>query len=399
MTVTQDLTDPDFWTISEQARDAVFDRMRATAEPVPLPLPDTYALTRYADVLEASRNPAVFSSEPVSTSLQDPPPEHAEFFGSMIGMDDPRHARLRRIVSRGFTPKMIKQLEANVETIAADLVERLAETGPCDFVEQVATPLPLRIICDMMGIPDEAFPGVVKATDEVVIATGDLDYVDPDGRDRLTVLTSAMGHLHGLMNELAAARRAHPEDDLVTTLVNASVDGEALTARELGRFFVLLVIAGNETTRNAVSHALHLFTEHEDQRAILLKDLNEALPDAIEEIVRFASPVRWMRRTLTQDSGPYRRGDRVVLFYPAANRDPAAFDRPNDFDVLRSPNPHVGFGAPGPHFCLGAHLARREVTVMLRRLFTRLPDLHATAAPIYQASSFMNGVRHLKCAF
>src|SRR5262249_35192880 len=157
------------------------------------------------------------------------------------------------------------------------------------------------------------FPGVVQATDEIVLTTGDLDYADPEGRDRQTVLFGAMSRLHELMNELAAAHRAHPADDLVTTLINASVSGEALTDRELGRFFVLLVVAGNETTRNAISHALRLFTAHEDQREILLKDLNAQLPGAIEEILRVASPVRWMRRNLTQDYGTLRSGDRVVL--------------------------------------------------------------------------------------
>jgi cytochrome P450 len=393
------LTDPDFWARPEPEQEAVFERLRAATEPVPLPLPRTYALTRYADVLAASRTPSVFSSTPISTSLEDMPEEYADLSGSMIHMDDPQHARHRRIVSRGFTPMRIKKLETAVETITADLVDRLAETGPCDFVEQVATPLPLKVICDMMGIPGSMFPDVVASTDEIILATGDPEYVAPDGRDRMTALIDCIRHFHDLMNELAAARRAHPADDLITTLVNASVDGESLTDRELGRFFVLLVVAGNETTRNAVSHALHLFTENTHQRDLLMKDLDGLLPDAIEETVRYASPVRWMRRTLAQDHGPFHEGDRVILFYPAANRDPSVFEHPSAFDIRRSPNPHVGFGAPGPHFCLGAHLARREAKVMLRRLFTRLPDLHASAAPVYQRSTFMNGIRHLPCSF
>jgi cytochrome P450 len=414
MTVELDsvnLADLNFWARPPAERDEVFARLRAVRGPVYFPetagddgraWPAFYALTRYEEVTEASRNPGVFSSEPSSVSLDDPSPAVREFIGSLISMDDPRHARLRRIVSRAFTPRMVKRFEDDVAVMAEAIVDDLIERGPCDFVTEVAMPLPLKIICTMMGIPDAEYGSVIDAT-EAILAVGDPDYTGPDGRDRASVLVEKISYLHGLMHELAAERRAHPTDDLVTALVNADVEGESLTESELAKFFGLLVIAGNETTRNAISHALALFTAHPGQRALLMEDLEAHLPGAVEEVVRYATPVTWMRRTLTRDyelSGhTYRAGDRVVLYYNSANRDEAVFSDPYAFDITRSPNPHVGFGGPGPHFCLGAHLARREITLLLRELFTRVPGIRAEAEPVRQRTSFINGITRLPCAF
>ncbi|MFC9977685.1 cytochrome P450 [Spirillospora sp. NPDC127200] len=399
------LVDLEFWARPQAERDALFAELRKLDAPVFCPRPagpGFYALTRHDQVAEASRLPEVFSSEPTSVGLEDPPPTVVRYSGSMISLDDPRHARLRRIVSRSFTPRMIGRFADEVAALAERIVSDLAERGPCDFVAQVATPLPLRIICSMMGIPDSAYAEVIEATN-VVLAIGDPDYVGADGKDRVTALNEKFAYLHALMADLSALRRERPADDLVTALIHANVDGEALTDIELARFFSLLVVAGNETTRNALSHALVLLTEHPAQRSLLLSDLEGRLPGAVEEIVRHATPVTWMRRTLTRDhdllGDRYRAGDRVVLYYNSANRDERVFSDPGAFDITRAPNPHFGFGAPGPHFCLGAHLARREITVMLRELFTRLPDLHATAPPVRQRSSFINGVRSLPCAF
>lgn len=399
------LSSLDFWATSQAERDEVFAGLRSAKDPVYCPLQDEpgfYALTRYEQVAEASRRPEVFSSQPTAVSLIDPPEAIAEYSGSMISMDDPWHARLRRIVSRSFTPRMVERFAGDVTVLARRIVDELAERGPCDFVEHVAMPMPLRIICSMMGIPDSEYGGVIDATN-MILAIGDPDYVGPAGEDRITTLRDKFAHLHELMGELGRLRSEEPADDLVTALTHANVDGESLTTVELARFFTLLVVAGNETTRNALSHALALLTGHPDQRALLVGDVEGRLPGAVEEVVRYATPVTWMRRTLSQDyelcGYLYRAGERVVLYYNSANRDDAVFHDPHAFDITRSPNPHVGFGAPGPHFCLGAHLARREVTVLLRELYTRLPGLHATSAPVRQRTSFINGIKSLPCAF
>jgi methyl-branched lipid omega-hydroxylase len=405
-----DLSDLDFWDQPVEERDKAFETLRAIDGRVYCPREDGsgfYALTRYGQVVEASRNPRVFSSEPTAVSLVDPPPAVQPLLGSMISLDDPRHARLRRIVARGFTPRMVQKTEADVAALARGIVDAFIDHGPGDFVAEVAMPLPLEIICTMMGVPREVRPDVVAATNVLIQATGDPEYQSPDGRDRATVLVEHFTYLQGLAAELARERRVRPADDpaddIVTALVSADVDGEALSDADVGRFFALLVTAGNETTRNALSHALVLLTEHQDQRDLLLADLDERLPGAIEEVVRYATPVTWMRRTVTTEvdllGQTYHSGDRVIMYYISANRDETVFTDPYSFEITRSPNPHVGFGAPGPHFCLGAHLARREITVMLRELFTRLPGLHATAAPVRQRASFVNAITALPCAF
>jgi methyl-branched lipid omega-hydroxylase len=406
MTPSIDLSSLEFWALPAAERDALFATLRAADGPVFCPFrdgPGFYALTRYDQVAEVSRNPQVFSSEPTATSLDDPPPAIQEFTGSMIGLDDPRHARLRRIVARAFTPRMIERAVDDVTRLATEIVDALVDRGPSDFVTEVATPMPLQIICSMMGVPESVHPQVVAATNVLIQAIGDPEFVAPDGTDRGTLLFQQFGYLHALMRDLARQRREHPTDDMITALVTADVDGEALSDHDLGRFFTLLVTAGNETTRNALSHALVLFTEHPEQRDLLLADLGGRLPVAVEEVVRYATPVNWMRRTVTRDvdllGHTYRAGDRVVMYYISANRDEKVFPDPYRFDITRTPNPHLGFGAPGPHFCLGAHLARREITVMLRELFTRLPGIHATAEPLRQPTSFVNGITALPCAF
>ncbi|SFS73400.1 cytochrome P450 [Saccharopolyspora flava] len=401
-----DLSDLDFWAQPRSEWDRVFAAMRAADEPVHCPLddgPGFYALTRYDQVAEVSRNPQVFSSEPVAVGLDDPPPEVTELLGSMLSTDDPRHARLRRIVARAFTPRMVAKASDDVALLATEIVDALVERGPCDFVSQVAMPMPLEIVCRMMGVPASARPEVVTATNDLIAAVGDPDHEDPCGRPRPTVLLDSARYMHELMSELATDRRANPTDDVVTAMVQGDVDGEALSDLELVKLFVLLVVAGNETTRNALSHALTLFTEHPDQRDLVLADLDERLPAAIEEVLRYATPVNWMRRTVKHDvdllGQRYRTGDRMIMYYVSANRDETVFVDPYRFNVLRNPNPHLGFGSRGPHFCLGAHLARREIGLMLRELFTRVPDIHATGEPVRQRTSFVNGVMELPCAF
>src|SRR3984957_915403 len=332
-----DLSDWDFWGLPPAEREAAFARLRALDHPAFFAEPDTpigdrgpgyYALVRHADITEASRNPAVFCSSQGATSIPDLPAEFNEFFGSMINMDDPRHARLRRIVSRSFTPKVIKKFEDDVDVAAGQVVTDLLETGPCDFVEHVAARLPLKIICDMMGIDDSHYDMVLRNTN-IILSGGDTDFISEDLEEAVGQILGAAGELQNLVTELAAARENAPADDLVSALVNANIDGERLTTSELASFFILLVVAGNETTRNAISHALWLFTEHPDQRALLAADLDQRLPGAVEEIVRYASPVIWMRRTLTADftmnGQDYMAGDKTLLMYWSANRDESVF--------------------------------------------------------------------------
>jgi len=316
-------------------------------------------------------------------------------------MDDPRHARLRRIVSRGFTPRRLADLTDEVQRTASAIVDDVIDQGECDAVGAISARLPLKIVCDMMGVPESQYGFVFDRTN-TILGVGDPEYV-AETDDIIGALLQAGHDLAELMRDLGRHRVEHPTDDVTSALVNAEVDGERLTSDELASFFILLVVAGNETTRNAISWGLHLLTEHPDQRRIWLDDIDGVTPTAIEEIVRWASPVIYMRRTLSTDAvvggTQLHEGDKVALFYWAANRDPERFPDPDAFDVRRSPNPHVGFGGAGPHFCLGAHLARREMTVMFRELLTRVPDIAATGEPQRLKSMFINGIKHLPVAF
>jgi len=405
-----DLSVTEFWGLPLPDRAAAFALLRAQQQPPFFAEPEApfadqgpgyYALVRYADVAEASRHADVFCSGKGATSIPDLPAEFNEYFGSMINTDDPRHARLRRIVSRAFSPRLIAKFEDDVRRVAASVVDDLLTVGPCDFVANVAAKLPLKIICDMMGIPADQFD-MVLVNSNIILSGADPEFLSEDMDQAVLQLLGAGQALADLVTGLAAERAQAPREDLVSALVTANIDGEQLTSAELASFFILLVVAGNETTRTALSHALMLFTEFPEQRALLLADLDTRLEGAVEEVVRHASPVIFMRRTVTRDylmnGQDYREGDKVVLFYYSANRDETVFADPERFDITRSPNPHLGFGGAGPHYCLGAHLARRELRVMLRELLTRVPDLTA-GEPDRLLSSFVNGIKRLPCQF
>ena len=406
-----DLSNVDpFWSGPVADREAGFATLRradpirffAEVETEFLPAGRGYwAITRHADVVEASRHPEWFCSGE-GTNITDLPPEFREFFGSMISMDDPKHARLRKVVSAGFTPRMMHELDAGIDAMAASIVDAASEGGSCDFVVDVAARLPLAIICDLMGIEPDRRDEVFELSN-IVLSQGDPEYV-PDGTDPLTAFLAAGAGLAAIMHETADLRRGGDGEDLTSLLVNAELEGERLTEDELASFFVLLCVAGNETTRNATAWGLQFLTENPDQRDRWLADLGGVTPTAVEEIVRMASPVIHFRRTATADGvrlgdHEFAEGDKVVLFYASANRDEAVFDDPDRFDVTRDPNPHVGFGGPGPHFCLGAHLARRQVGAMFRELLTRFPGVRATAEPDRLRSNFVNGIKHLPCSF
>ena len=404
-----DLSDLDWWTRPLAERAAAFATLRAERPAADMVLPALphmgmpdfpyVSITRHADIVEASRQPELFCSGK-GTNIGDMPPDFLEFFGSMINMDDPRHARMRRIVSRGFTPRQLETMRGDVEGVAAEIVDEISERGEGDFVTEVAARLPLRIILDMMGIPRSQERFVFDNTN-VILGFTDPEYVDIDDPVAVTgAILTAGAELAQLVQELGEARIKDPGNDLVTALVTSEVDGEHLSPQELASFFVLLVVAGNETTRNAIAHGLWALTEHPDQRDRWLADIDGLAPTAVEEIVRWASPVIHFRRTVTRDGArlagrEFAEGEKVVLWYWSGNRDEAVFDEPERFDLGRTPNDHIGFGGPGPHFCLGAHLARREIGVMFRELLRRLPDIRAAGEPARLRSGFINGIKHL----
>jgi methyl-branched lipid omega-hydroxylase len=404
--------DPAFWSLPIEEREGAFQLLRREQpmsfhkefEPppnIPLPRgPGYWSVTRHADVVQASRRSDLFCSGK-GVNIADLPEQMNEFFGSMIAMDDPRHARLRGIVSRGFTPRALGKLQHDVERRAKALIDAVIEQGECDFVTRIAAPLPLGIICDMMGIPESQTQFVFDQTN-IILGLGDPEYVTP-GTNPIVAALTAGGALVALMNEIGAERRKNPTDDLTSQMLHAQIEGQGITDQELASFFVLLVAAGNETTRNAISHGMKALSDNPSERHKWASDFDAVAPTAVDEIVRWASPVIHFRRTVTQDTElggqPLRAGEKIVLWYNSANRDELAFDQPYRFDVTRKPNEHVGFGGPGAHHCLGANLARREITVVFRELFRRLPDLEISAAPVMLQSNFIHGIKRMPCKF
>jgi len=397
----------EFWDRSDVDKDGAFALLRHErpvswhSEP---PLdgtdievgPGFWAVVRHADVMHVSRNPQLFISGRGS-NIPDWPPEVLEFLGSMINMDDPRHTKLRLLVNRGFTPHQIGELTEAVEDRARAIVDAVADRGECDFVLDVASRLPLDIICNMLGIPNADHEFIFEQTN-LVLGVG-----DPEVAPTLDIAFMAAHQLWDYAQSLGQERLDHPRDDIPTKLMQAEVEGQRLTAAEFGSFFVLLTAAGNETTRNAISHGMLALTRNPDQRAVWQADFEAVAPTAVEEIVRWASPVLHFRRSATADTEiagqPIANGDKVVVWYLSANRDETVFHDPYRFDVLRSPNEHIGFGAGGPHFCLGAHLARLEITVMFRELFRRLPDIVVTGEPAMLRSGFIHGIKRMPVAW
>jgi methyl-branched lipid omega-hydroxylase len=417
-----DLSDIQFWLRPPAEREGAFRLLRRQR---PLPFfeepevppelsmmvprgPGYRAVTRHADIAEISRHPEIYQSGKGATSLPDIPEELLEYLGSLVNTDNPRHAELRRIVSAAFNPRITKTLENRIESVANEVIDGVAEQGSCDFVVDIAAQLPLRTICDMMGI-SPADRGTVLYVSNVIAGSGnaivdasDPEYVPADSNP-LMVLMEACNQLTTLVSDLAEVRRKNPTDDLTSALVNTNIDGESLSAAEIASFFILLVVAGNVTTRNSITHGLLALTDHPDQRALWQADPGRISATGVDEIVRWGSPIIWMRRTVAQDvvlrGEELHPGDKLLLFYSSANRDEDVFEDPYAFDVQRSPNPHFGFGAAGAHFCLGAHLARQEIAVVWRALFQRLPDIAPCGEPDRLRSTFVNGIKHLECAF
>ena len=309
-----DLSDLAFWERPWAEREGAFRLLRQqrplaffeepdVSESSPLappPGPGYRAVTRHADVTEISRHPEIYCSGQGAVSVLDLPEEMIEYFAGMISTDNPRHARLRRIVSAAFNPRRVKEIEQSIEEVADKVIDRVAGLGGCDFVTEIAAPMPLEIICDMMGIPPSEYAAVLRCSN-IILSNGDPEYV-PEGSDPVLAFIEAGQELTALMTELSAHRVDHPTDDLTSALITTNIDGEALTHAELASFFILLLTAGNETTRTAIAHGLLVLTEHPDQRALWQSDPTGIAATGVDEIVRWASPVIWMRRTVVEDT-------------------------------------------------------------------------------------------------
>ncbi|GJF09514.1 linalool 8-monooxygenase [Mycolicibacterium cyprinidarum] len=398
----------DFWGLDDDVRDGAFATLRREA---PIMFHEAFVidadaatdtevaghwgLTRYDDVFYASRHPEIFSSA-LGITIGDQTAELNEYFGSMIAMDDPRHTRLRNIVRSAFTPRVLALIEDSVRQRARRLVDEMVAAHPDghgELVSELAGPLPLKVICDMMGIPEQDHDQIFQWTNVI------LGFGDPDIATDFDDFVSVAMAIGAYATQLAEDRRERPGEDLTTSLVEAELDGERLSSAEVASFFILLVIAGNETTRNAISHGVLALSRYPEQRELWWSDYPTVAPTAVEEIVRWASPVAYMRRTTTRDvelSGvKMAAGDKVTLWYASANRDESKFADPWMFDVRRHPNPHLGFGGGGAHFCLGANLARREITVAFEELHRRVPGIYAVEEPDRLHSAFIHGIKRL----
>jgi len=405
-----DLSSRAFWATSAAERERSFAVLRAERPvswhaPVEDSLmsdpddPGYWAVTRREDVVAVSRDNEVFLSGR-GVLFENIPVELLEASQSFLAMDPPRHTKLRKVVSAAFTPRQVRRVEDSIKSNAKAIVEELRAAGSgADFVDHCAKQLPIRTLSDMVGIPESERQHVAHAADALV------SWADPiylAGRNPLEVLVENQMYLHQVAGTLAAERRERPGDDLFSSLVNAEVDGDRLSDADVSAFFVLLAVAGNDTTRQTASHAIKALTDFPDERAWLREDFDNRAGTAVEEFIRWATPVMTFRRTAATDvelgGQTIKAGEKVVMFYPSANWDTDAFNDPDRFDVSRNPNPHVGFGGGGVHFCLGAHVARAQLRAIFGELLGQLPEIQA-GEPAYVPGNFIHAIRSMACTF
>jgi cholest-4-en-3-one 26-monooxygenase len=395
-----DFYDPDTYVLG--VPHDTFTRLRHESPVVWCPEPDGpgfWSVLKYADVQTINREWESFSSAQ-GTNIPDWSDDQAGLGMMMLYMDPTKHTRYRLLVNKGFTPRMIGKLKETIVRRAATIVDNVIEQGECDFVVDIAAELPLQAIADLMGVP---MPDRHKLFDWSNRMVGS---EDPEYQVEDAVANAAQTEMYLYANALAAEKRAHPADDIISTLINAEIDFEGehhqLSELEFDLFFMLLSVAGNETTRNLIAHGMQAFFDHPDQWQRLVADPS-LLDSAVEEMLRWGSPVMHFRRTATSDreirGHRINAGDKVVIWYISANRDEDVFDDPFRFDITRSPNDHVAFGGGGPHFCLGANLARMEIRVMFDELIRRLPDLGQAGPAQRLRSNFINGIKHLPVEF
>jgi len=359
--------------------------------------PGFWAITKHADVKAASHDWRTFSSELGATFIPTADEEMlAQLQLTILNMDPPKHERYRRLVSRGFTPRMIRILVEDIERRAARVIDDVSERGEVEFVEEIAAQVPVQMICEMIGLEKHQWQRMFELSNQLVGGRNDPEYQSAEGPD------AAAMEVYMLCDAVAADRRANPRDDIMTALVNAEVDGERLTDAELNLFFITLIVAGNETTRNLINHSMLALLDHPDQARRLRED-PDLWDTAVEEMLRWGSSIHNFRRTATHDTElqgvAIKEGDKVVLYYASANRDEDVFNDPHSFDITRRPNDHLTFGGGGVHFCLGASLARAEIKATMRQIVNRLPDMELTGKPVRLKSDFVNGIKKMPVRF
>lgn len=385
------------------AREVPNEQFRLLRREAPVfwhPQPDStgfWAVTKHDDIKAVSRDWQTYSTELGSTFLWDFDEAALELVRmTLLNMDPPKHTRYRKLVSAGFTPRMIRSLFDGIEAGAREIVDRVEDAnGEVEFVETVAVPLPLQIICDMIGVPAEDRAKVFDWSNRLIGGQ------DPDFVVSREDQEAAQVEIYAYCDAIAADRRANPRDDIMTALVQAEVDGDRLSDQELNLFFVLLCVAGNETTRNLISHAMMALIDHPEARRELVANIDDdqLWNTATEEFLRWNGSIHNFRRTATRDTEirgqKIAAGEKVVIYYHSGNRDEDVFASPDTFDIHRSPNDHVSFGGGGTHFCLGANLARLEIRTMLRELLRRFPEAEYAGEPRRFRSDFVNGIKHL----
>jgi cholest-4-en-3-one 26-monooxygenase len=386
-----DLADPELYV--EGVPHAAFAKLREESPVHWIPEregPGFWALTRHDDIVHVSKHPETFSSERGGTNIFDVPEADLAITRTLlINMDPPQHVKFRRLVRQGFTPNRVKLLLPRVRERAAKLVDALVEKGECDFVREVAAELPLQVIAELLGIPDDERGRIFDLSNKLI------GFDDPEFQNSMEDGKQAAAEMWLYAHKLAVERKEGNGDDLVSVLMRAEVDGHKITELEFNNFFLLLAVAGNETTRNLLSGAVHALIQHPDQWRRLQRD-RSLLDTAVEEFLRWVTPVMHFRRTATRDvelrGQKIHEGQKVVLFYPGANRDPWVFDRPDTFDVARVDNPHLALGI-GEHYCMGANLARMEIRVLFEEMLRRVPEFELAGPVRRLRSAFINGIK------